>query len=166
MTAPATLRFQGDRMHRRYWILATGLACLASAASAQTKPDDAIRFRQGLMAVMTWNSDQLGAMVRHTGTPLDAKEFVLRAERLGAYGTQMAEGFPKGSGSADKVAVNDAAPEIWSDAAGFQARIDAYISESKKLVEAGKSGDEAQMKAQYRKVVDACKGCHDAYKAD
>ena len=93
------------------------------------------------MAVMGWNSDQLGAMVRHTG-PLDAKEFLLRAERLAAYGPQMAEGFPKGSGGSDKVAVNDAAPEIWTDAAGFQAKIDSYTAESKKLVDAAKSGDE------------------------
>ena len=148
--------------------LVIAAACAAGVvpiAAAQSKADTAIRYRQGLMNVIGWNFDQLGAVVRHTGT-LDTKEFALRAERLAALGPQIAEGFPAGSGSADKVAVNDAAPEIWSDAAGFQAKLDAYIAESKKLAESAKSGDEAQMKAQFRKVSDSCKACHDKYKAD
>ena len=146
-------------------LVAATAACLVSVAFAQTKADITIRYRQGLMNVMDWNLEQLGAVARHTGA-LDPKEFALRAERLATFGAQIAEGFPKGTGSVDKVAVNDAAAEIWSDAAGFQAKIDAYIAESKKLVDASKSGDEAQMKAQFRKVSDSCKSCHDTYKAD
>ena len=141
-------------------------AALASVAAAQqAKPDTAIRYRQGVMNAMAWNFDQLAAMVRHTGA-LDAKEFSLRAERLAAFGPQILEGFPKGSGSADKVAVNDAAPAIWSDAAGFQAKLDEYSTESRKLVEAAKSGDDTQMRTQFRKVSDSCRGCHDTFKAD
>jgi cytochrome c556 len=140
-----------------------GLMPLAGAQ--QSKADTVIRYRQGLMNVMGWNIDQLGAMVRHTGA-LDAKEFAMRAERLAALGPQIAEGFPKGTGSADKVAVNDAAPAIWSDAAGFQAKIDEYITETKKLLDAAKTNDDAQMRAQFRKVSDSCRGCHDMFKAD
>ena len=47
-------------------------ACLVSMAFAQTKADTTIRYRQGLMNVMGWNFEQLGAVVRHTGT-LDTK---------------------------------------------------------------------------------------------
>src|SRR6476661_8306633 len=115
--------------------IAALIACAASCvANAQSKPDSAIRYRQGLMHVMGWNFDLLGAVVYHTGE-LDTKEFALRATRLAESGPQIAEGFPQGSGSADKVAVNDAAAEIWSDAAGFQAKIDDYLAASKKLVE-------------------------------
>jgi len=149
-------------------MLCTAAACaavLVSGAAAQSKADTAVRYRQGLMRVIGWNFDQLGAAVRHTGA-LDTKEFALRAERLAALAPQIAEGFPPGSGSADKVAVNDAAAEIWSDAAGFQAKLDAYIAESKKLAESAKSGDEAQMKARFRQLSDSCKACHDKYKAD
>ena len=72
-------------MHHELRILILGLTCLAGVAGAQTKPDTAIRYRQGVMNVMGWNFDQLGAVVRHTGA-LDAKEFALRAERLAALG--------------------------------------------------------------------------------
>jgi cytochrome c556 len=137
----------------------------SSAADAQSKADNAIRYRQGLMHVMGWNFDLLGGVVHHTGA-LDTKEFALRATRLAELGPQIAEGFPPGSGSADKVAVNDAAAEIWTDAPGFQAKIDDYLAASKKLVETAKSGDEAQMKTQFREVTGSCKGCHDKYKAD
>jgi cytochrome c556 len=146
--------------------IASVLAGLIPAVSAQqSKADTVIRYRQGLMNVMGWNIDQLGAMVRHTGA-LDAKEFALRAERLAALGPQIAEGFPKGTGSADKAAMNDAAPAIWSDATGFQAKIDEYMGETKKLLDAAKANDDAQMRAQYRKVSDSCRGCHDTFKAD
>jgi cytochrome c556 len=152
-------------MRRQHWIFATAaISSLATIAIAQQRPDAAIHYRQGLMAVMGWNFDQLGAAVRHTGT-LDAKEVALRAERLAAFGPQMLEGFPK-PGAADKGAVTDAAPAIWSDAAGFQTQVDAYIAESKKFVDAAKSGDDAQIKAQFRKLSEACKACHDKYKAD
>jgi len=152
-------------MRRQHWILATVVcACLTTVSLAQTRPDAAVRYRQGLMAVMGWNFDLLGAAVRRSGA-LDAKEFTLHAERLAAFGPQMLEGFPKPT-DAGKGAVTDAGPEIWSDAAGFQAKIDEYIAESKKLVEAAKSGDDAQMRAQYRKVSDSCRTCHDKFKAD
>ena len=152
-------------MKRPHWTVATAILLgLAGGVAAQSKPDAAIRYRQGLMTVIGWNFDQLGAMVRHTGA-LDAKEFAQRAERLAAAAAQIAEGFPKPS-PADKGAVTDAAPEIWSDAAGFQTQLDAYAAEAKKLLEAARSGDDAQMKAQYRKLSDACRACHDKYKAD
>jgi cytochrome c556 len=153
-------------MRRPHWIFAiAAIGSLATAAAiAQQRPDAAIHYRQGLMAVMGWNFDLLGAAVRHTGA-LDTKEIVLRAERLAQLGPQMAEGFPKPT-PAQKGAVTDAAPEIWSDAAGFQAQVDAYVAESKKLVDVAKSADDAQIKAQFRKVSDACKACHDKYKSD
>ncbi|HZP66518.1 MAG TPA: cytochrome c [Rudaea sp.] len=144
-------------------ILALCLAAVgAAAASAQTKPDAAIRYRQGLMAAMGWNVDQLGANLRSAGGP-DLKDAATRAERLAAFAPQIAEGFPKGS---DKGAVTDAGPEIWSDAAGFQAALDDYAAASKKFADVVKSGDAAAIKDTYRKVVASCKACHDKYKAD
>ena len=151
-------------MSRPHRILATViLSCIAGGAAAQSRPDAAIRYRQGVMAVMGWNFELLGTMVRRG--PFDAKQFAQRAERLAALGAQIAEGFPKPADDG-KGAVTDAAREIWTDATGFQARIDAYIAESSKLVDAARSGDEAQMKAQFRKLSDTCKGCHDTYKGD
>jgi cytochrome c556 len=144
-------------------ITCAALASVAALAAGPTRTDP-VQFRQGVMAVMGWNADALGDVVRRTGA-LDAKEFAQRAERLEALGPQIAEGFPK-PGPADKGTVTDASAEIWSDAAGFQAKIDAYLTASKKLVEVAKSGDEAQMKTQYRNVMSACRGCHDKYKGD
>ena len=151
-------------MRRLPWITAIPFAAAALAASAGPARTDPVQFRQGLMAVMGWNADALGDVVRRAGA-LDAKEFALRAERLAAAGPQIAEGFPKPDAGA-KGPVSDASPEIWSDAAGFKAKIDAYLAASQKLVDAAKSGDETQMKNQYRNVMSSCRGCHDAYKGD
>lgn len=152
-------------MRRSTWTIAIpfAVAALTAAAAGPTRTDP-VRFRQGLMAAMGWNADALGDTVRRSGA-LDTKEVALRAERLAAFGPQIAEGFPKPE-AGDKGPVTDAAPEIWSDAAGFKSKIDGYLAASQKLVEAAKSGDEAQMKTQYRNVMSSCRACHDTYKAD
>lgn len=143
-------------------ILVLSAVCFAATALAQTKPENVIHYRQSLMDLIGWNHDLLGAMIRGR-TAIDAKEFSLRAERLASFGPQMLEGFTKGS---DKGAVTDAGAEIWTDFDGFQARVNDFTGESKKLAEIAKSGDEVQIKEQFRKVTATCKACHDKYKAD
>jgi cytochrome c556 len=150
------------RIKRRCGVFALCIACIAATALAQTKPESVIHYRQSLMDLIGWNYDLLAAMAR-ARAPIDTKEFSLRAERLASFGPQVLEGFSKGS---DKGAVTDAGAEIWTDFDGFQAVANDFISESKKLAEIAKNGDEAQIKEQFRKVTGTCKTCHDKYKAD
>ena len=76
---------------------------------------------------------------------------------------QVLEGFAKGS---DKGAETDAKPEIWTHFEDFQSKWNDLVSESKTLSEVAKTGDEAKMKGQFKKVGGACKACHDKYKAE
>ena len=143
-------------------IIALPAICFAVAAFAQVKPEKVIHYRQSVMAMIGWNFGPLGAMVKGK-IPFDAKEFSKRADRMEFLGPQVLEGFAKGS---DKGAETDAKPEIWTDFDDFQAKLNSYIDESKILAELAKTGDEAAMKEQFRKTADACKACHDKYKAE
>lgn len=73
----------------------------------------------------------------------------------------MASWFPAGSGveSGEKT---EAKAEIWSDAAGFAAKREAFQAEVAKLAAAG---DLDAVKAQFKATGEACKACHISYRA-
>ncbi len=131
-------------------------------APDKIQPEKVIRYRQSAMAMIGWNFSPLGAMVKGK-TAFDAKEFSRRADRLEFLGPQLLEGFSKGS---DSGAETDAKPEIWTDFDNFQAMLNDYIGESKKLADVARNGSEADMKEQFKKTAESCKTCHDKYRAE
>jgi len=138
------------------------LLLTASTLSAQTKPEDAIRYRQSAYTVLLWNWMPMNAMVRDR-IPFDAAEFARRAERVAHIAPQLLEGFPKGSDSGAKT---DAKAEIWADFADFTSKMRDFERESALLASIAKGGDETAIKAQFSKTGGTCKACHDLYKAE
>ena len=65
---------------------------LFSAATFAVKPEDAIKYRQGVMAAQGWNFGAMGAMVKGE-KPYDKAEFARRAENLAALSKMSLEGF-------------------------------------------------------------------------
>lgn len=57
-----------------------------------------------------------------------------------------------------------AKPEIWSDAAGFKQKEQAFQDGVAKLSAAADSGDLAKVRAAFGAVGASCKACHDAYR--
>jgi cytochrome c556 len=131
-------------------------------AAAQHKPEFVIKYRQSAMTLIGWNYAPVSAMVKGR-LAWDAKEFSLRADRIAALAPLIPEGFTKGS---EKGAETDAKAEIWANPEDFQSKIDALVNESRTLSDVAKTDDAAKMKDQFKKLADACKGCHEKYKAD
>lgn len=144
------------------WLSAVMLLLVASSASAQAQPEDAIKYRQSVYRVLLWNWMPMNAMARGR-VPFDVAEFGKRAERVAALSTQLLEGYPAGS---HEGAHTDARPEIWSRYADFTAKMKALETEAAKLAVTAKGGNEEATKAQFGKVGGACKACHDKYKKD
>jgi cytochrome c556 len=145
------------------------LACLAAAALlaaagafAAVKPETAIRYRQSVYTVIGWNFAPMAQMVRGKA-PFDQAAFARHAERVAFLAPQLLEGFPAGSGSG---APTEAKPEIWSDRAGFEAKMEALVKESRALADVARGGDEAAMKTQFGKTAGTCKACHDDYREE
>lgn len=133
----------------------------AGVAIAAPKPEDAIKYRQAVYTMIGWNFSPLGDMVKGD-TPWDAGEFTLRSERVAALATQLAEGFPEGS---DTGARTGARAQIWSDRAGFDEKLDAFVQASAALAKAAASGDEKAGKAAFMDTARTCKACHDTYRS-
>ncbi|HEX7558248.1 MAG TPA: cytochrome c, partial [Usitatibacter sp.] len=57
-----------------------------------------------------------------------------------------------------------AKPEIWTNRADFDAKMDKMAGEAQKLPAAVRAGDMAAFKKQVGDVGSACKACHDEYR--
>jgi cytochrome c556 len=142
--------------------LTLALVLGATTASAQSKPEDAIKYRQSLYTVMLWNWMPMNAMMRGR-IPFDGQEFARRAALVASIPPQLLEGFPEGSHEGAKT---EAKPEIWADFADFSAKMKDLEHESAALAEISRAGDEAAIKEQFAKTGGTCKACHDQYKVD
>jgi len=151
---------------------ATRLAAAGSAAAviglafvATTHAQDAakvIKYRQSAHFLLGWNIGPIGAMVKGD-IPFDAEAARLRATRLAQIAPMIAEGYPPGS---DSGAPTKAKPGIWENMADFKQKAAALVETTGKLEAAAATGDLEQIGPALGAVGNACKACHDQYKAD
>ena len=132
---------------------------LCSSAFAQAKPEDAIKYRRGVYAVIGWNFGPMAAMAKGD-RPYDAADFARRAEIVAYMSKLPLEGFVEGSETGD----TKAKPEIWLEMDDFKAKLEKMQAEAAKLAEVAKKGDLAAAKAQLGETGKACKACHDKYR--
>jgi cytochrome c556 len=85
------------------------------------------------------------------------------AATLKALTAQLPTWFPKGSGP-ESGFKTDAKPEVWADAAGFQAAVNRLQVEASKLNQVAAGGDINAVKGQVRATGGACKNCHDKFR--
>jgi len=131
-----------------------------SAATLAAKPEDAIKYRQGVMAAQGWNMNAMGAMVKGE-KPYDKAEFLKRAENLAALNKMVLEGFThEGADKGD----SKTKPDAWTSMEKFKGGVDKVNAESAKLVQAAQGGDLAAIKAQFGEVGKVCKGCHENFR--
>ena len=131
----------------------------ANFSFAQAKPEDAIKYRRGVYAVMGWNFGPMVAMAKGD-RPYDAAEFARHAEIVAYMSKLPLEGFVEGSETGE----TKAKPEIWLDMDDFKAKLEKMQVEAAKLAEVSKKGDLAASKAQLGETGKACKACHDKYR--
>jgi cytochrome c556 len=139
-------------------LLAT-FAASAQVAVAQ-KPEDAIKYRQGVFSVIGWNFGSMAAMVKGE-KEWNQEVFARNAEIVAFMSKLPAEGFTPGSDRGN----TKAKPEIWQNMNDFTRKLEAMQAEVAKLAEVSKGGDARAMRAQLSEAGKACKACHDEYRA-
>jgi cytochrome c556 len=137
------------------------LASLPAAAQFQ-KPEDAIKYRQSAFTVLGAHFGRIGAMAQGKA-PYDAKAAADNMAVVSELAKLPFSGFGEGT---DKGAPNRAKPEVWKDAAKFKAAADKMVAEVAKLDAAVKLGTLDALKPAFGGVGQACKGCHDEFRAE
>lgn len=132
---------------------------VSSAALAEIKPEDEIRYRQSVMNVIGRNfGGVLGAMAKGE-RPYDQAAAVKAATLVEMLSILPANSFGPGT---DKGAPSKADPKIWQEPEKFKAAYQKMLDQVAKLPAAAK--DPATLKAQVGETGKACKGCHDDYR--
>jgi cytochrome c556 len=160
---PAQSSTKERNMKRKAVIAAVaGVAVLGvSVAAFGAKPEDAIKYRRGVMAAQAWNMGVMGAMVKGE-RPYDKAEFAQRAANVAALSKMALEGFQvPGAESGD----TKAKPEAFTEMDKFKAGMDKLALETGRLSQVASSGDLDAIKAQFGEVGKQCKGCHDNYRS-
>lgn len=147
------------RKHLLVGAVAALALCVGTGLGAAPKPDDAVKYRQGVLFAMGWNVGAMGAMVKGD-VPFDAKQFAFLAARVAQLSPMVLEGFTPDS----KSAKSHALPALWENLDDVKARMTKLNEATQALATAANSGDEGAMKQQFGETVQVCKGCHDEYR--
>lgn len=139
-----------------------GLGTALPAAAQFAKPEDAIKYRKGVMNVMAAHFGRVAAMANGR-VPFDAKVAADNAELATTMSRLPFAAFGAGT---DKGAETRAKPEIWAETDKFNAGARKMQDEMAKLNAAAKGGSVDAIKAAAGEVGKACKGCHDEYRKE
>jgi len=140
-------------------LLAVCGALVSGTAFAQVKPEDAIKYRQGVYRVIGWNFGPMAAMAKGE-KPYDAAAFARHAEIVAFMSKLPLEGFLPGTDKGE----TKAKPEIWENMDDFKSKLEKMQNEAARLAEVAKGGDFNAVKAQLGETGKACKACHDKYR--
>ena len=143
-------------------LLALAFSGAALAQGQPTKGEQALKYRKAVYQAMAWNFGPMGAMSQGKA-PFDATEFSMRAARVAALAPMLAESY---SAETQGVAGSKAKAEIWTNRGDFDAKMKDLVDRSATLAKVAAVGDEAQSKAAFFDTANACKACHDKFKAD
>jgi len=141
-------------------LVAVTAAALSLVASAQQmKPESQIKLRQSAYTLMNYNLSILDAMASGKRA-LNKDEAVRAAEMLAMVSTVPRGFFGEGTGGEP----TRAKPEIWTNRADFDAKMDKMVNEAAKLPAAARTGDAGTLKKAVQDVDTACASCHDDYR--
>lgn len=155
-------------IHRAYpFATSFVLACcvLTGTAYAQGEPtrgEQALKYRKAVYQAIAWNFGPMGAMAQGK-TPFDAAEFSLRADRVAALTPMLSESY---SPETQDIAGSRLKAGMWRNRADFDAKMKTLVERSAALTSVAKAGDEARARSAFFDVANACKACHDEYRAD
>ncbi len=143
--------------------LMLGLVLVAEgSALAQAqfrKPEDAVRYRKSVMAVMQEHLGSVGAMANGR-QPFNAKAAADHAQVLAVLAPLQFAGFTKDTENLS----NKVKPELWMALDKAKSAADKMNVETQNLLAASKTGNLDAVKKAFGEVAGSCKSCHDAYR--
>jgi cytochrome c556 len=146
------------------FLVAVALSVTVSAFAQQVapKPETVIKWRQSVYQVLAWNSSRIKANV---DGQFNREEVVRAANSTAAIansglGALYAAGTEQGKGWHD----TSAKPEIFKDGKKVGDLAGNFVREANELAKIAVNGDQAAVKAQFGKLGQTCKACHDDYK--
>ena len=138
------------------------VSLVSGSAVAQVKPEDAIKWRQSGYAFMAWNMARIKANVDGT---YNKDEVIKAANAIQAIansgmGALYPPGTDKGKGWKD----TRVKPELFTDKEGVGKVATNFVQQANEMAKVAAAGDAAAAKAQFGKLGESCKGCHEKFR--
>ena len=133
--------------------LATCLVAIAVSAS-----EGEVNYRQHTMSAVSGHMRAIVDIVRGDVPHMD--HLATHAGAMADLAEIAPTLFPESSKG------GDALDAIWEDAEDFASKLDAFKEASSAFKTAAESGERGEIMAAFRGLGQACKGCHDDYRAE
>lgn len=146
--------------------LAGALILAASAASAQVigKLEDQIRWRQSAYQTMAWSMGRIKANVEGT---FNKDQVVQAANVIAAIANSgMGALYQPGSDQGKGWHETNVKPEFFKEGEKVKELAVAFNKEANEMAKVAASGDAAAVKAQFGKLGESCKACHDKFRKE
>ncbi len=143
-------------------LAAVTLAFAAPASAQFAKPEDAIKYRQSAMYIMSQHFGRVASMANGRA-PYDAKVAIDNAEIVAEMARLPWAAYGPGT---DKGAPTRVKAEIWSEPAKFKEHNEKLMADSVKLLAAAKTNNLDNIKAAVGPLANNCKVCHDAFRSN
>ena len=141
-------------------ILAVAAALALTPTLAQSpKPEIQLKLRKAAYSLMGYSFGGIAQMADGK-RPYSKDEAVRLADLLVQVSTVPRLFFGEGTDQGE----TRAKPEIWTNRADFDAKMDKMVTEAAKLPQVARTGDLAALKAAAQKVDDTCDACHTDYR--
>lgn len=147
---------------RRFWL--TLLACIVSAtlAFAHEGATGVVKERMDLMDSQKDAMKVIGDMAKGK-TPFDAAAATKAANDIHTTAKKIHDLFPEGSGGEENK--SDALPAVWEKWDRFTANADDLATAADALAKALGDSASEDWKPAFQKVGEACKSCHEDFRA-
>lgn len=141
-------------------ILATG----AATAQVIGKAEDQIRWRQSAYQTMAWSMGRIKANVEGTFNKDQVVQAanVIQATANSGMGALYQPGTDKGVGHRE----TNVKPEFFKEGDKVKELAMAFNKEANEMAKVAAAGDAAAVKAQFGKLGETCKGCHDKFRKE
>lgn len=138
-------------------IVSLVLIALSSVAFADAKGE--LNYRQGVMKAVGGQMSSMAAILRGR---VHMDNLKLHASAMADLASIVPNVFPEGSGEGK----TEALPAIWEKPAEFKEAIETFVSAVRGFSSAADSGDMSRLGSGIQKLGQACKGCHDNFRAE
>ncbi len=151
-------------------LVASSLAALAlgmsvsAAAQSIGKPEDNIRWRQSAYHTMAWNMARIKANVDGTYNKDQVVQAanVIQAIANSGMGALYPAGTDKGRGHKETRLKS----EFFSQGDKVREVAVAFNKEANEMAKVAAAGDAGAVRAQFGKLGETCKGCHDSFRKE
>jgi cytochrome c556 len=145
--------------------LALILSTASMTAFAGQAEDQQVKFRQSAYSFAAWNCSKIKKQVVEQPETYNKEQVIAAANAVAAVANS-GLGSLYGAGTADATGWKKSRlkPEFFDKQEEAKKQAVAFVKEANDLARVAASGDVAAIKAQFGKVGETCKSCHDNFR--